>query len=61
MAQNRTLSDDIYLLAGLLGEVIQAQAGEEAFALEERVRAHGKAYHAGDDPNGDAFAAEPRL
>jgi phosphoenolpyruvate carboxylase len=57
MAVSRTLSDDIYLLAGLLGEVIQAQAGEEAFALEERVRAHGKAYRSGEDANGDAFAA----
>lgn len=57
MAESRSLSDDIYLLAGLLGEVIQAQAGEDAFALEERVRAHGKMYRAGEDANGDAFAA----
>lgn len=57
MASSRSLSDDIYLLAGLLGEVIQAQAGDEAFALEERLRAHGKAYRSGEDSSGDAFAA----
>ena len=35
---DRTLSDDIYLLAGTLGDVIQSLAGEDAFALEEHVR-----------------------
>ena len=49
MPANRTLSDDIYLLGGLLGEVIQAQAGQDAFDLEETVRALGKAYRGGDD------------
>src|SRR5687768_1639005 len=38
----RKLSDDIYLLGDLLGKVIRSQAGEEAFALEERNRALGK-------------------
>jgi phosphoenolpyruvate carboxylase len=38
----RSISDDVYLLAGLLGEVIQSLAGEEAFALEEDVRALAK-------------------
>jgi phosphoenolpyruvate carboxylase len=53
MSQNRTLSDDIYLLAGILGDVIKSQAGYEAFALEEEVRALGKAYRSGDDASGD--------
>lgn len=39
---DRTLSDDVYLLAGLLGEVIQALGGEQAFALEEDVRSLSK-------------------
>ena len=57
MPANRTLSDDIYLLGGLLGEVIQAQAGQEAFDLEERVRALGKSYRGGDDAAGGQLAA----
>jgi len=55
MSHNRTLSDDIYLLAGILGDVIKAQAGYEAFALEEEVRALGKAYRSGDDESGDTL------
>jgi phosphoenolpyruvate carboxylase len=47
MAGGRTLSNDIFLLGGLLGEAITAQAGEDAFQLEERVRALGKAVRAG--------------
>jgi phosphoenolpyruvate carboxylase len=43
----RTLTDDIYLLGDLLGEVIQSQAGEDAFALEEQVRALGKEFRSG--------------
>ncbi|HVL22882.1 MAG TPA: phosphoenolpyruvate carboxylase [Thermomicrobiales bacterium] len=39
---DRSLSDDVYLLAGLLGEVIQSLAGEDAFALEEEVRSLAK-------------------
>jgi len=45
----RTLSDDIYLLGDLLGDVIQSQAGAEAFALEELVRALGKEFRSGND------------
>jgi len=45
---DRTLSDDVYLLAGLLGDVIQSLAGEEAFALEEEVRALAKEMRSGD-------------
>jgi len=57
MATSRTLSDDIYLLAGLLGDVIQTQAGDEAFALEEQVRGLGKAYRGGDDRAGEELAS----
>ena len=35
---NRSLSDDVYLLAGLLGEVLQSLGGQHAFELEEDVR-----------------------
>jgi phosphoenolpyruvate carboxylase len=55
MSRTRTLSDDIYLLAGILGDVIKGQGGYEAFALEEEVRALGKAYRTGDDDSGDAL------
>lgn len=47
-AGSRTLHDDIGLLGGLLGDVVQAQEGEPAFALEERVRNLCKARRAGD-------------
>jgi len=57
MAGGRTLSNDIYLLGGLLGEVIQAQAGVPAFELEERARALGKAFRAGKKGAGDELAA----
>lgn len=40
--ENRSISDDVYLLAGLLGEVIQSIAGEDAFDLEEEVRSLAK-------------------
>lgn len=45
---DRTLSDDVYLLAGLLGDVIQSLAGADAFELEEEVRALAKEMRAGD-------------
>jgi phosphoenolpyruvate carboxylase len=45
----RTLHDDIGLLGGLLGEVIGAQERAEAFALEERARALGKALRSGEE------------
>ncbi len=35
---NRSLSDDVYLLAGLLGEVLQSLGGQHVFKLEEDVR-----------------------
>jgi phosphoenolpyruvate carboxylase len=49
MAGSRTMRDDIDLLGGLLGEVIQAQETTEAFALEERARALGKALRSGEE------------
>ncbi len=56
MATGRTISEDVYLLGDILGEVIRTQAGEEAFALEEEVRALGKAYRAGDADAGDRLS-----
>lgn len=56
MGSERTLSNDIYLLGDLLGEVIQTQAGAVAFDLEERVRALGKAFRSGDAAAGDELA-----
>jgi phosphoenolpyruvate carboxylase len=49
----RTLHDDIELLGGLLGELIRAQERAEAFALEERARALGKALRSGQEPARD--------
>jgi phosphoenolpyruvate carboxylase len=46
---DRSLSDDVYLLAGLLGKVIQSLAGEEAFQLEEDVRNLAKQFRSGDE------------
>lgn len=56
MTDPRTISDDIYLLGDLLGEVLRLQAGEEAFALEEEVRGLAKAYRAGEPGAGDRLA-----
>ena len=47
-AGSRTLHDDIDLLGGLLGDIVQAQEGMSAFALDERVRTLCKARRAGD-------------
>jgi phosphoenolpyruvate carboxylase len=52
---DRSLSDDIYLLAGLLGKVIQSLAGEEAFQQEEDVRALAKQFRGGDEGSGTAL------
>lgn len=54
--RGRTLSDDIYLLGDLLGEVICTQAGQAAFDVEEDARALGKAFRAGDAGAGDRLA-----
>jgi phosphoenolpyruvate carboxylase len=53
---SRTLHDDVDLLGGLLGDVIQAQEATEAFALEERVRSLGKARRSGDESAGEQLA-----
>ncbi|HKG25478.1 MAG TPA: phosphoenolpyruvate carboxylase, partial [Thermomicrobiales bacterium] len=57
MPAGRTLSDDVYLLGDLLGEVIRTQAGTAAFDLEEEVRALGKAFRGGDRAAGDRLEA----
>ncbi|MCC7021566.1 MAG: phosphoenolpyruvate carboxylase [Thermomicrobiales bacterium] len=44
----RSLSDDIYLLAGMLGEILRESDGEQAFAQTEAARALGKALRGGD-------------
>lgn len=49
----RSISDDVYLLAGLLGEVIQSLAGPDAFELEEDVRALAKGLRRNDPGAGD--------
>ena len=54
---DRTLSDDIYLLAGLLGDVIKSLAGDEAFALEEDVRSLAKDLRAGGDSASEKLEA----
>lgn len=48
----RTFSSDLYLLVGVLGEVIQETAGPDAFELEEAVRAGAKALRAGSPEAG---------
>lgn len=56
-APTRTLSDDVYLLAGLLGEVLQSSSGDRAFALTEEARANAKALRSGDLAAGQALDA----
>src|SRR5690349_5922631 len=56
----RTLSEDIYLLGDLLGDVIQSQAGLDAFALEEEVRALGKEFRSGNEDAAMQLAAVVR-
>ncbi|HEX5497971.1 MAG TPA: hypothetical protein VFX03_02050, partial [Thermomicrobiales bacterium] len=56
MTTARTLSDDIYLLAGILGETLRTQAGDAAFDREERARTLAKAFRAGEAGAGDALA-----
>jgi phosphoenolpyruvate carboxylase len=56
MTASRTLHDDIGLLGGLLGQVIQAQERPEAFALEERARTLGKALRSGEETAGEQLA-----
>lgn len=51
--KRRTFSDDLYLLVGILGDVIRETAGEDAFELEEAVRAAGKALRRGEADAGE--------
>ena len=44
----RSLSDDVYLLAGLLGEVLRGSGGERAFVQTETARTLAKNLRAGD-------------
>ncbi len=57
MTSSRTLHDDIGLLGGLLGEVIQAQEPAGAFVLEERARILGKALRSGEETAAERLAA----
>jgi phosphoenolpyruvate carboxylase len=53
----RTLSDDVYLLAGLLGEVLRESGGERAFVQTETARTLAKNLRAGDVQAGDDLDA----
>ena len=44
----RTLSDDVHLLAGLLGDVLRSSGGERAFLQTETARALAKDLRGGD-------------
>ena len=44
----RTLSDDVHLLAGLLGEVLRGSGGERAFLQTETARTLAKDLRGGD-------------
>src|SRR5215211_7084187 len=48
----RTLSDDVYLLAGLLGEVLRESGGERAFVQTETARTLAKDLRGGDPQAG---------
>ena len=49
-ANSGSLSTDIHLLGGLLGQIIREQHGDEAFDLVEQVRARAKTRRESDDP-----------
>lgn len=51
----RTLSDDVYLLAGILGEVLRHSGGERAYQATEAARAAAKALRSGDAEAGMAL------
>ena len=54
-ADPRTLSDDIYLLAGILGRVLHASEGDSAFDKTESARMLAKDWRAGDLASGEAL------
>ena len=56
-AEPRQLSDDIYLLAGILGDVLRASGGERAFAQTETARGLAKDLRGGDPQAGIALDA----
>src|SRR5215216_7252707 len=47
-SSRRTLSDDVHLLAGLLGEVLRSSGGERAFLQTEAARTLAKDLRGGD-------------
>jgi phosphoenolpyruvate carboxylase len=47
-APERTLSDDVYLLAGTLGDILRESGGDNAFENTESARATAKAFRGGD-------------
>lgn len=51
----RTLSDDVYLLAGILGDVLRNSGGERAYQVTEEARAAAKALRGGDVDAGVAL------
>ena len=53
----RTLSDDVHLLAGLLGEVLRESGGERAFAQTETARTLAKNLRGGDARAGSELDA----
>jgi phosphoenolpyruvate carboxylase len=56
----RTLSDDVYLLAGLLGEVLRGSGGERAFHQTETARTLAKELRGGNVQAGDELDAMVR-
>src|SRR5215217_1493973 len=55
--ERRTLSDDVHLLAGLLGEVLRESGGERAFAQTETARSLAKNLRGGDARAGSELDA----
>ncbi len=56
MPATRAISDDIYLLGDVLGQVIRTQAGEAAFDLEEQARSLAKSFRQGDSGAGNVLS-----
>ena len=55
LSGGRSLSDDIFLLGGILGEIIRHCDGPEGFELEEQARRLAKAFRGGDESAGEAL------
>ena len=56
----RTLSDDVYLLAGLLGQALRESGGERAFGQTEAARTLAKALRGGESAAGAELDAMVR-